>query len=222
MALVGPSGCGKSTFLSTLNRLTDLVPGCHVEGEIWVDHCQIDSPDCDLGQLRRRIGMVFQKPNPFPMSIRKNIAMPLKEHRYAKSEIDDRIEDSLKKVGLWDEVSDRLKQSALQLSGGQMQRLCIARTLALEPEIMLFDEPCSALDPASSDVVEDLIASFRDQFTVLIVTHNLQQAKRIADDVSVFWLREGGGTIIESGPLKTVFENPKDPVACAFLQGRRG
>ena len=222
MALVGPSGCGKSTFLSTLNRLTDLVPGCHVEGEIWVDHCRIDSPDCDLRQLRRRIGMVFQKPNPFPMSIRKNIAMPLKEHRYPKSEVDDRIEDSLKKVGLWDEVSDRLNQSALQLSGGQMQRLCIARTLALEPEIMLFDEPCSALDPASSDVVEDLIASFRDQFTVLIVTHNLQQAKRIADDVSVFWLRDGGGTIIESGPLKTVFENPQDPVACAFLQGRRG
>ncbi len=221
-ALVGPSGCGKSTFLSTLNRLTDLVPGCHVSGEIWVDHCRIDSPDCDLGQLRRRIGMVFQKPNPFPMSIKKNIAMPLKEHRFAKSEINDRVEDSLIKAGLWNEVKERLNHSALRLSGGQMQRLCIARALALEPEIMLFDEPCSALDPVSSDVVEDLIASFRGQLTVLIVTHNLSQANRIADDVSVFWIRENTGTIIESGPLKRVFSAPQDPIAGAFLQGRRG
>lgn len=221
-ALVGPSGCGKSTFLSTLNRLTDLVPHCHVAGEIWIDHCRIDSPDCDLGQLRRRIGMVFQKPNPFAMSIRKNIAMPLKEHRYPKSEIADRVKDALDKAGLWGEVKDRMNQSALQLSGGQMQRLCIARALALEPEIMVFDEPCSALDPASSDVVENLIASFGGQLTVLIVTHNLSQAKRIADDVSVFWMRKEAGTIIESGPLKRVFENPDDPTAGAFLQGRRG
>ena len=222
MALVGPSGCGKSTFLATLNRLTDLIPGCCVEGEIWVDHCRIDSPDCDLGQLRRRIGMVFQKPNPFPMSIKQNIAMPLKEHRYPKHEIDDRVEHSLTQAGLWNEVKDRLKHSALQLSGGQMQRLCIARALALEPEIMLFDEPCSALDPASSDVVEDLIASFGGKFTVLIVTHNLPQAKRIADDVAVFWMQEDAGTIIESGRLKTVFEHPKNKTAGAFLQGRRG
>lgn len=222
MALVGPSGCGKSTFLATLNRLTDLIVGCQVSGEIWVDHCRIDSPDCDLGQLRRRIGMVFQKPNPFPMSIKQNIAMPLKEHRYPKDEIGDRIQHSLTQAGLWDEVKDRLNQSALQLSGGQMQRLCIARALALEPEIMLFDEPCSALDPASSCIVEDLIASFRGKFTVLIVTHNLPQAKRIADDVAVFWIQDDAGTIIESGPLHTVFDHPKNATAGAFLQGRRG
>ena len=221
-ALVGPSGCGKSTFLSCINRMTDLLNGCVVDGLITLGQHQVLEGCCDLATLRRTVGMVFQNPNPFPMSIRKNIAMPLKEHQYAKSEIDGRIEFALRQSGLWDEVKDRFNDSALQLSGGQQQRLCIARALALEPSVMLFDEPCSALDPVSSDVVENLIESFRGKMTVLIVTHNLRQARRIADNVAVFWMRDDVGTIVESGSAEDVFSNPQDPDAAAFLNGRRG
>jgi len=219
LAIVGPSGCGKSTFLASLNRMTDLIAGCRVEGSIRLGGEDILSSDCDLLTLRRRVGMVFQKPNPFPMSIRKNLALPLREHGIPKADIDTVIESTLRDVGLWDEVKDRLQRSARTLSGGQQQRLCIARALALRPEVMLFDEPCSALDPLSINVVEQLIASLRDRVTVVIVTHNLAQARRIADYAAVFWLREGVGTVIESGPAARVFKTPQDPDAIAYLTG---
>lgn len=222
-ALVGPSGCGKSTFLSAVNRLTDLVPGCRVEGEIRVgDNLSVLDPRTDVLLLRRRVGMVFQKPNPFPRSIRKNFAIPLREHGYAKDEIGDRIESALREAGLWTEVADRLDHSALALSGGQQQRLCIARALVLEPEIVLFDEPCSALDPLSSGVVEDLISSLRGTVTTMIVTHNLAQARRLADRVAVFWIREGSGTVVEAGEVAAIFGNPTDPDARRYLAGERG
>lgn len=221
-ALVGPSGCGKSTFLSCINRMTDLLNGCCVDGRIALGDQEVLEGCCDLATLRRTVGMVFQNPNPFPMSIKKNIAMPLKEHRYARSEIDGRIEFALQQCGLWEEVKHRLNESAMQLSGGQQQRLCIARALALEPEVMLFDEPCSALDPVSSDVVESLIESFRGKMTVLIVTHNLRQARRIADHLAVFWMRNEVGTIVESGDAETLFQNAQDPDALAFLSGSSG
>lgn len=219
LAIVGPSGCGKSTFLSSLNRMTDLIPGCCVDGSIEIGGEEILSRDCDLLTLRRRVGMVFQKPNPFPMSIWKNLELPLREHGVAKSEIAEIIEAALQDVGLWDEVKRRLRRSALTLSGGQQQRLCIARALALKPEVMLFDEPCSALDPLSINTVEQLIASLRDRVTVVIVTHNLAQARRIADQAAVFWLRDGVGTVIESGIASSVFGMPTDPDAAAYLGG---
>ncbi|MDA1163164.1 MAG: phosphate ABC transporter ATP-binding protein [Planctomycetota bacterium] len=219
LAIVGPSGCGKSTFLNSLNRLTDLTPNCRVEGSIRVDNEEILNADCDPMTLRRRVGMVFQKPNPFPLSICRNLAIPLKEHGCAKSDMDSIIEEAISDVGLWDEVKDRLNAPALSLSGGQQQRLCIARALALRPEVMLFDEPCSALDPFSINVVEQLIASLRERVTIVIVTHNLAQARRIADQAAVFWQRDGVGTVIESGPATLVFGAPQDPEAAAYLSG---
>ena len=219
LAIVGPSGCGKSTFLSSINRLTDLIPKCRVEGSIKVDNQEILTADCDQQSLRCRVGMVFQKPNPFPLSIRRNLSVPLKEHGFSKTETATITEQSLTDVGLWDEVKDRLDSSALSLSGGQQQRLCIARALALSPDVMLFDEPCSALDPLSINVVEKLIASLRERVTIVIVTHNLAQAKRIADLAAVFWQRDGVGTVIESGPAASIFGSPKDQDAAAYLCG---
>jgi phosphate transport system ATP-binding protein len=219
LAIIGPSGCGKSTFLSTLNRMTDLIPKCRVEGSIKIDSEEILSPDCDQQSLRCRVGMVFQKPNPFPLSIRRNLSVPLKEHGHSKSDIATITEQVLTDVGLWSEVKDRLDSSALSLSGGQQQRLCIARALALSPDVMLFDEPCSALDPLSINVVEKLIASLRDRVTIVIVTHNLAQAKRIADLAAVFWQRDGVGTVIEFGPAANVFGSPQDSDAAAYLCG---
>lgn len=222
-ALVGPSGCGKSTFLHSLNRLTDLVPRCVASGSIQLDSGEeILVPKTDLLSLRRRVGMVFQKPNPFPQSIRRNFEIPLREHGVPGREIPGILERCLRDVGLWDEVRDRLDRSAQQLSGGQQQRLCIARALALNPEIVLFDEPCSALDPLSSAVVEDHIAALRERVTIVIVTHNLAQARRIADEVAVFWVRDGAGTIVEKGKAAEVFENPTDPDAARYLSGERG
>ncbi len=222
-ALVGPSGCGKSSFLSTINRLSDLVPGCRVEGQLdCCDGRNLNDATVDVLALRREIGMVFQKPNPFPHSIRRNFEIPLREHGVARAQIPERIERSLKDVGLWEEVSDRLDQSAIQLSGGQQQRLCIARALALKPEVILFDEPCSALDPLASAVVEDHIAALRGRVTVVIVTHNLAQARRIADHLAVFWVKDGAGTIVERGPAAEVFANPQDPDAAKYLSGARG
>ncbi|MCL4167856.1 UNVERIFIED_CONTAM: hypothetical protein GTU68_060478 [Idotea baltica] len=222
-ALVGPSGCGKSTFLASLNRLTDLTTGCIADGRIILggNGCVLE-PDVDILQLRRRIGMVFQKPNPFPQSIRRNFEIPLLEHGIPKSEIADRTETALQDVGLWDEVSDRLDKSALNLSGGQQQRLCIARALALDPQVILFDEPCSALDPLASAVVEDHIAALRGRVTVIIVTHNLAQARRISDSTAIFWIRDGAGTIVEHGPTKTIFNGATDPDAAHYLSGERG
>jgi phosphate transport system ATP-binding protein len=222
-ALVGPSGCGKTSFLSCLNRLTDLVPGASVAGSVLLDGKEILAPDVDVVALRRRVGMIFQKPNPFPLSIRENLEFPLKEHgmsdRAARSAA---LEKALRDVGLWDEVKDRLGASAFSLSGGQQQRLCIARALALKPEVLLMDEPCSALDPIASGVVEDLIRSLRPAYTLVVVTHNLAQARRIADRVAVFWVKDGIGRLIESGPAAEVFAGPRDPQTKAYLDGVRG
>ncbi len=222
-ALVGPSGCGKSSFLHSLNRLTDLIPGCRVTGSVHLcDGTEITHPKADIIDLRRRVGIVFQRPNPFPQSIRRNFEIPLIEHGWKKRDIPERIESVLREVGLWDEVSDRLHQSAVALSGGQQQRLCIARALALDPEVILFDEPCSALDPLASGVVEDLIHSLKGRVTVVIVTHNLAQARRIADQAAVFWVRNGAGALIEHGPAEQIFSSPSDPDAALYLSGARG
>ena len=222
-AVIGPSGCGKTSFLSTLNRLTDLIPGCRLEGTIKLGDDDILHADYNTTALRRRVGMIFQKPVPFPMSIRKNLELPLIEHGVReKDEIDARVEQALRDVHLWPEVEHRLETSAARLSGGQMQRLCLARTLALRPEVLLLDEPCSALDPMSSGAVEDLIASLRDHYTVVIVTHNLAQARRLADRVAFFWYEDGCGRLVEEGAAAQIFEAPKDPLTIAYVGGMRG
>lgn len=222
-ALVGPSGCGKTTFLTVLNRMTDLIAGCHVEGRVTVGSTEVRQRDIDVVALRRRVGMIFQKPNPFPLSIRRNLELPLREH--GPNDPERRaaiIERALLDVGLWHEVKDRLDRSALALSGGQQQRLCLARALALEPEALLLDEPCSALDPLSSGVVEDLILSLRGRYTVVVVTHNLAQARRIADDAAFFWTEDGTGRLIESGSARRVLENPEHELTRHYAAGTRG
>ncbi|MFQ5742301.1 MAG: phosphate ABC transporter ATP-binding protein [Acidobacteriota bacterium] len=222
-ALIGPSGCGKTSFLSCLNRLTDLLPDCHVSGQATIRGLSLVGPGLDVVRLRRRVGMIFQKPNPFPMSIRRNIELPLREHGIRnKLRIDQILEASLGDVGLWDEVKDRLDAPAQQLSGGQQQRLCIARALALEPKVLLLDEPCSALDPLASGIVEDLILSLRGRLTQVVVTHNLAQARRIADDVAMFWRREGCGRLIEYGTARQIFEAPRETLTVSYVSGQRG
>jgi phosphate transport system ATP-binding protein len=222
-ALVGPSGCGKTSSLTSLNRLTDLIPGCRVSGRLQIDSLDVLSPHTDVIHLRRRVGMIFQKPNPFPLSIRKNLEFPLREHGIRDQDrIVVTIETVLKDVGLWDEVKSRLDSPALALSGGQQQRLCVARALALSPEMLLLDEPYSALDPLSSGVLEDLIASLRGRYTVLIVTHNLAQARRIADYVALFWVQDGAGQLIESGTAQQFFESPREALTAAYVSGSRG
>ena len=223
MALIGPSGCGKSSLLQSMNRLTDLIPGAHVDGQIHLSGLDVLSPETNVTSLRRRVGMIFQKPNPFPMSIRGNLALPLREHGVRdRHQIDATIETALEEVGLWKEVHDRLDSPAQALSGGQQQRLCIARALVLRPEVILLDEPCSALDPIASGVVEDLVAGLRGHFSVVIVTHNLAQARRIADDVVVLWACGGAGCMAEVGSTKQIFENPQDPITKAYVGGYRG
>lgn len=222
-ALVGPSGCGKTSFLMSLNRLTDLIPGCRVSGRIGIDALDVLAPQTDVIRLRRLVGMIFQKPNPFPLSIRRNLEFPLREHGLRDRErITLAVETVLRDVGLWDEVKDRLDSPALALSGGQQQRLCVARALVLSPEALLMDEPCSALDPLSSGVVEDLIVSLRGRYTVLIVTHNLAQARRIADYAALFWVQGGAGQLIETGTAKQIFEDPREPLTAAYVSGMRG
>lgn len=222
-ALVGPSGCGKTSFLSCLNRLTDLIPRCRVSGRIQVGSLDVLNPKIDAIALRRRVGMIFQKPNPFPLSIWKNLALPLREHGIRNREqVDHIVETTLQDVGLWDEVKDRLNAPALSLSGGQQQRLCIARALVLQPEVLLLDEPCSALDPISSGVVEDLIANLRGRYTQLIVTHNLAQARRIADYAALFWVQDGVGRLIEYGTVEQIFETPQEALTAAYVNGMRG
>lgn len=222
-ALVGPSGCGKTSFINCLNRLTDLIPACRVDGEIIIGGVNILDKRTDLIALRRQVGMIFQRPNPFPISIRRNIDLPLREYgmkdRDARAET---IRSALAAVGLWEEVSDRLDDSALSLSGGQQQRLCVARTIALRPEIILFDEPCSALDPISSGIVEDLITQLSRQYTVVIITHNLAQARRIADHVGFFWFKDGSGHLIEFGTVKQIFDEPKEDFTKAYVTGSKG
>lgn len=232
-AIIGPSGCGKSSFLASLNRMTDLIPGCTVSGAVQLAGENVYDTCCDAVRLRRRVGMIFQKPNPFAMSILKNIEMPLKEHGIKhRAERHAIAERALRDVGLWDEVKDRLRSSALALSGGQQQRLCIARALALKPKVLLLDEPCSALDPMATGVIEDLILSLRqgccatdetgEPLTLLVVTHNLAQAKRIADDTAVFWVRGGAGAMIESGPTEQIFNNPREAETRQYIAGVRG
>ena len=222
-ALIGPSGCGKTSFLSSLNRLTDLIPGCEVGGQIKLDGMDIHSPKLDVLALRRRVGMIFQKPNPFPLSIRRNIEMPLREHGMRnRAQLAQRIETVLTDVGLWNEVKDRLDAPALSLSGGQQQRLCIARALALEPSVLLMDEPCSALDPISSATIEDLIQKLRHRYTVVIVTHNLAQARRVANYAAFFWMTERVGKLIEFGRCHSLFESPKHDLPASYISGARG
>lgn len=220
-ALIGPSGCGKTSFLTCLNRLVELTPSCKVSGRILLGNQDIQA--LNVIALRRRVGMLFQKPNPFPLSIIRNIEFPLWEHGVRnRDEIDQIIEVALQDVGLWDEVKDRLKAPALSLSGGQQQRLCLARAIALKPDVLLMDEPCSALDPLSSEVVEDLIDHLRGRYTVLVVTHNLAQAKRIADTVALFWVEDGAGKLIESGSVAQIFASPQHALTAAYVTGRRG
>lgn len=218
-ALIGPSGCGKSTFLKSLNRMNDLVPGVRITGSIKYKGNEIYDSSVDVNELRHNIGMVFQKPNPFPMSIYDNIAYGPRTHGItAKSELDEIVERSLTGAGIWDEVKDRLKKSALGLSGGQQQRLCIARALAVEPEILLMDEPTSALDPISTSRIEDLALELKEKYTIIIVTHNMQQAVRISDKTAFFLL----GEMVEFDDTDKIFSTPKDKRTEDYITGRFG
>ena len=218
-AFIGPSGCGKSTCLKTLNRMNDLVEGCKITGGVFIDGEDIYAPQTDVTLLRRRAGMVFQKPNPFPMSVYDNIAYGPRVHGVKKKhELDEIVERSLREAALWDEVKDRLKKSALGLSGGQHQRLCIARALAVEPDILLMDEPTSALDPISTTKIEDLMAELKKKYTVVIVTHNMQQAARISDRTAFFLL----GEIVEYDATPAMFSMPQDKRTEDYITGRFG
>ncbi|MBC85926.1 MAG: phosphate ABC transporter ATP-binding protein [Bdellovibrionaceae bacterium] len=222
-ALVGPSGCGKSTLLLTLNRLVEEIPSATMQGDIQFDGKSVLSPSTNIRSLRSDIGLIFQKPNPFPFSIKKNLTLTLSEHGVKdRAEQDIIVEQSLRSVGLWDEVKDRLESSALKLSGGQQQRLCIARAIILKPKILLMDEPCSALDPVSSGIVEDLVSNMRGQYTIIIITHNLAQARRISDDMGVFWVKNDRGVLIEKGSTQDIFNNPKSEITKAYIGGIRG
>ncbi|MEN6316941.1 MAG: phosphate ABC transporter ATP-binding protein PstB [Clostridiaceae bacterium] len=217
-ALIGPSGCGKSTFLKTLDRMNDLVPGVKITGDVFLDGLNIYGP-CDIVELRKRVGMVFQKPNPFPMSIYDNIAYGPRIHgTKAHGKLDEIVEKSLRSAALWDEVKDRLKKSALGLSGGQQQRLCIARVLAVNPEVVLMDEPTSALDPISTMKIEDLIDELKQDYTIIIVTHNMQQAGRISDKTAFFL----HGEIIEFDQTEKIFSKPGDKRTEDYITGRFG
>lgn len=219
-AIIGPSGCGKTSLLNCLNRLIDLIPGSKATGTVRFGDIDVFHPRTDVMTLRRRIGMIFQKPNPFPFSVRRNLEFPLREHGLRdRRECQEKMETALRDVGLWDEVKDRLDQSALALSGGQQQRLCLARALALGPEVLLLDEPCSALDPISGGVVEELIRKLKGKLTLLIVTHNLAQAKRLADEVALLWVQEGAGRLIEHGSTQQMFEQPKQPITADYIKG---
>ena len=218
-AVMGPSGCGKTTFIRAINRLNELIRGSRTTGEIYIDKENVYSKDTDIFELRRRVGMVFQKPNPFPKSIYENIAFGPKLHKMASNEeLDDLVEKSLKGGALWDEVKDRLTDNAFNLSGGQQQRLCIARALAVEPDIILMDEPCSALDPAATAKVESLIRELAENYTVIIVTHNLQQAARVSDFTAFMYV----GQLVEYGSTNRVFEKPESELAEQYITGKFG
>ena len=217
-AFIGPSGCGKSTFLKTLNRMNDLVEGCKIDGTVLLDGKNVYG-DIEVNELRRRVGMVFQKPNPFPMSIYDNIAYGPRTHGIkAKSKLDEIVERSLKQAAIWDETKDRLKKSALDMSGGQQQRLCIARALAVEPEVLLMDEPTSALDPISTSKIEDLVWELKDKYTIIMVTHNMQQAARVSDKTAFFLL----GDAVEFDDTQKIFSKPKDKRTEDYITGRFG
>lgn len=218
-AFIGPSGCGKSTFLKSLNRMNDLVPGCRIEGSLLLDGENFYDADYDVNVLRKRVGMVFQQPNPFPMSIYDNIAYGPRTHGIKdKKTLDEIVERSLKGAAIWDEVKDNLNKNALSISGGQQQRICIARALAVEPEVLLMDEPTSALDPISTAKIEDLVQDLKKDYTIVMVTHNMQQAARVSDKTAFFLT----GEIIEMGDTKQIFSNPKDKRTEDYVSGRFG
>ena len=219
-ALIGPSGCGKSTFLRCLNRMNDTIDGCRVHGEILLDSEDINRPEVDVVLLRARVGMVFQKPNPFPKSIRENVAYGPRIHGLARhrDELDEIVETSLRRAGLWEEVRDRLDEPGTGLSGGQQQRLCIARTIAVSPEVILMDEPCSALDPIATARIEDLINELRENYTIIIVTHSMSQASRVSQRTAFFHL----GNLIEVGPTETFFTTPRHRLTEEYITGRFG
>ena len=218
-ALIGPSGCGKSTFLKTLNRMNDLIPGVKITGSVKYKDRDIFDPETDVCELRRQVGMVFQKPNPFPMSVYDNIAYGPRTHGVkSRAKLDDIVERSLRGAAIWDEVKDRLKKSALGLSGGQQQRLCIARALAVEPEVLLMDEPTSALDPISTSKIEELAMQLKEKYTIIIVTHNRQQAVRISDNTAFFLL----GEMVEYGGTEQIFSQPRDKRTEDYITGRFG
>ena len=220
MAFIGPSGCGKSTFLRCLNRMNDTIESCRVSGSITIDGQDIYGPDIDPVELRSRVGMVFQKPNPFPKSIFENVAYGPRIHALAanKTELEGIVEESLKKAGLWGEVKDRLNESGTSLSGGQQQRLCIARSIAIDPEIILMDEPCSALDPIATARIEELMDELRRNYTIVIVTHSMQQAARVSQRTAFFHL----GSLVEEGETTAIFTNPKDQRTQDYITGRFG
>lgn len=220
MAFIGPSGCGKSTFLRTLNRMNDTIPGTRAEGVVEIDGKNIYAPGTDVVELRRKVGMVFQKSNPFPKSILDNVAYGLRINRMttSKAELHDRVEQALTDAALWPEVKDRLKSSALGLSGGQQQRLCIARALAVRPDVILMDEPASALDPMATQKIEELIVELKQQYTIVIVTHNMQQAARVSDQTAFFWL----GKLIELNATDKIFTNPDEKLTEDYITGRFG
>jgi phosphate transport system ATP-binding protein len=219
-AFIGPSGCGKSTFLRSLNRMNDIIPGTRVEGSVLIDGQDINASSVDVVRLRRRVGMVFQKSNPFPKSIFENVAYGLRINKLtsSKSELAGRVEESLKQAALWEEVKDRLHESALAMSGGQQQRLCIARALAVKPEIVLMDEPASALDPIATQRIEELIYELKSRYTIVIVTHNMQQAARVSDVTAFFWL----GQLVECGRTEKMFTNPSQTLTEDYVTGRFG
>jgi phosphate transport system ATP-binding protein len=220
MAFIGPSGCGKSTFLRTLNRMNDTIPGARAAGEVLIDGQDVCAPGVDVVELRRKVGMVFQKSNPFPKSIFDNVAYGLRINRLtdSKAELHGRVEEALKDAALWSEVKDRLKTSALGLSGGQQQRLCIARALAVRPEVVLMDEPASALDPIATQKIEELIFELKRQYTIVIVTHNMQQAARVSDRTAFFWL----GKLVEVNDTEKIFTNPDEKLTEDYITGRFG
>jgi len=218
-ALIGPSGCGKSTFLKTLNRMNDLIEDCRISGKVLLEGTDIYNGNVDINLLRKRVGMVFQKPNPFPMTVYDNIAFGPRTHGIrSRFKLDDIVERSLRDAAIWDEVKDRLKKSALGLSGGQQQRLCIARALAVEPEVLLMDEPTSALDPISTSKIEDLILELKKNYTIVLVTHNMQQATRVSDTTAFFLL----GEVVEYGNTEQLFSMPRDKRTEDYITGRFG
>ena len=219
-ALIGPSGCGKSTFLRCINRMNDVIDGCRVEGCVFIDGDNIYADHMDVVELRARVGMVFQKPNPFPKSIYDNVAYGPRIHGLAptREALDHMVETSLKRAGLWQEVNDRLGDSGSGLSGGQQQRLCIARAIAVNPEVVLMDEPCSALDPIATAVIEELIEELKSEYTIVIVTHSMQQASRVSQKTAYFHL----GNVVELGDTKQIFSNPKNSQTEAYISGRIG
>ncbi len=223
-AIIGPSGCGKSSFLRLFNRMNDLIIGARVDGTVEIDDINIYDKDIDVVELRKRVGMVFQKPNPFPMSVFENVAFGPRRHgRTNRGELEGIVERSLRQAALWDEVKDKIGQSAFALSGGQQQRLCIARVLAVEPEVILMDEPCSALDPIATLRIEDLMRSLANDYTIVIVTHNMQQAARVSDNAAFLMMEEDrAGILVEYGPTSQLFTNPKDKRTEDYITGRFG